>query len=77
MNRSRVEKTYSSRTFASESCISLLLYSIYVNDLLVRTNASTILFADNALFTTHDKNLKLVIIRLQKQSDDTENWFNQ
>lgn len=68
----RVEGTLSDNRLAptgvpQSSCLSPLLYLVYTNDIPTTPKASVVLFADDTLFHTTDKNSTRAIIQQQHQ----------
>lgn len=59
------------------SCLSPTLYSIYTNDIAVTPKTRVSLFADDTMFTAHDRNAKRAIIRIQHQINSATTWFSK
>ncbi|CAI6345283.1 unnamed protein product [Macrosiphum euphorbiae] len=59
------------------SCLSPLLYTVFINDLPSEPQVSTSLFADDTMFHTSNKNATYAILRLQRQINITTRWLTQ
>lgn len=59
------------------SCLSPILYSLYINDLPTIDRVKTLIFADDTMFHTNHRNKKYATYQLQKQIDLTLNWMNK
>ena len=59
------------------SCLSPILYLIYINDMPTTPKANLSLFADDTMFFTIDKNPKRAAIQLQHQLNLATTWFHR
>ncbi|CAI6364669.1 unnamed protein product [Macrosiphum euphorbiae] len=59
------------------SCLSPLLYTLYINDLPSSPHVTTSLFADDTMFYSSNTSKNFAIIRLQRQVTTTTNWINK
>lgn len=75
------DKTSSPKSIAAGvtqgSCLSPLLYSIYINDLPKSNDVTTSLFADDTLFYSSHLNKNFAINRLQRQIDAAAVWMDK
>lgn len=59
------------------SCLSPLLYVLYINYLPTSPRTKVALFADDTMFYAHNKNYKYAVARLQRQIDLASDWMTK
>ncbi|CAI6347818.1 unnamed protein product [Macrosiphum euphorbiae] len=59
------------------SCLSPLLYSVYINDFPTIGPVTLALFADDTLLYTSNHNYKYAVYKLQRQLDITNDWLTK
>lgn len=59
------------------SCLSPLLYVLYINDLPTSPQTKVALFADDTMFYAHNKNYKYAVARLQRQLNLASDWMSK
>lgn len=59
------------------SCLSPLLYTLFINDFPTNPQVKLSLYADDTMFYTSNNNANYAIMRLQKQADTTVQWLEK
>lgn len=59
------------------SCLSPILYVLYINDLPLTVHSKTAIFADDTMFHSGNRNTNYAILQLQKQLDLAETWMKR